>query len=131
MPNPAPSSGSPGCLNPFSSKPAIVLFISGTHRALRDSHMDLCSQQPAEPTKNPATSKNAPKVSPPPSLPAADPGTRSLIPHQWLRLGECGNKSRGNECCWDCLPRTGFVQQPGEAEMFSELTGLQLLNCFE
>lgn len=105
MPNPAPSSGSPGCLNPFSSKPAIVIFISGTHHALRDSHKDLCSQQAAEPTKSPATSRNAPKVSPPPSLPPSLQQIQghSLIPsrgsdRESVEINQEGTGAAGTAC---------------------------------
>lgn len=47
----------PGCPNPFSCKPTIVIFISSTHRALRDFCKDLCSHQPALSTRKSGTSK--------------------------------------------------------------------------
>lgn len=75
--------GLPGCPNPFSYKPTIVIFISSTHHALRDFCKDLCSHQPAQSTRKSGTSKKLLRC---PS---------SLLPSEWaLFSGRTGWRQR-------------------------------------
>lgn len=141
LPNPFPSLDSPGYLNPFSYKPTVVIFISSTHHALRDFCTDLCSHQPAQSTHQSGISKIAAKVSPPPSrllLASVLPSGRTRCSQRPAASSLTSGPASGNvernkgktsaalPACAEMVLCSSFTR-----EMFSELTGLQLLNCFK